>query len=153
MFILQKTNWSRNMIIWLRSWYHFVNFGFGVAFQCITGLKDANQIQVQMHPLNLYTIRTHSYLKKHKHTWNMSVVLSCAYSTTTVCALDSVYDTLCWFLLLMACRNTTCTPEPSSRACRFIIFTSVKSAYSSFIIFRHAAVTDDNEMWGWSHSG
>lgn len=45
---------------------NFVNFGFGVAFQCLTGLKDANQIQVQMHPLNLFTIQTH--LKKHKHT-------------------------------------------------------------------------------------
>lgn len=39
-------------------------------------------------------------------TWNMSVLLSCVYSTTTVCERDRVYEMLCCSLLLTAFRNT-----------------------------------------------
>lgn len=37
-----------------------------------------------------------------KHTWNMSVSLSCVYSTMTEWLRDSVYEMLCWPRLLSA---------------------------------------------------
>lgn len=38
-------------------------------------------------------------------TWNMSVLQSWVYSTTTIWTRDRVYEMLCWSLLLMAWRN------------------------------------------------
>lgn len=38
-------------------------------------------------------------------TWNMSVLLSCVYSTTTVWARDRVYEILCCSLLLIAFKH------------------------------------------------
>lgn len=37
-----------------------------------------------------------------EHTWNMSVSLSCVYSTMTEWLRDSVYEMLCWPRLLSA---------------------------------------------------
>ncbi len=61
----------------IKSTLFSVSANFGFAFGCVTGLKDANQIQVQMQPLNLFTTQTHSYLKKQTHLKHVGGAVVC----------------------------------------------------------------------------